>query len=90
MKRWIVGSNTPACLPDTDPTEHLDWQEAADHLLYLIGDHYDAVSPWEGLGRSSKAALNYLEARATVCAAKKEQPLSLFYAGKVYWLADLP
>lgn len=89
MTRWVLGSNEPGQLPDTEPTDHLDWSEAADRLLVQIGTLYDQMGTVGGR-KTGAAALDFIAARATVCTAPPEQPLSLFYAGRVYWLADLP
>lgn len=80
MKAWVVGWNEPGRLPAIEPREYTSWQEAIDNLLNEVG--YRALASGESL-------TDYLSASAALRNAERGVPLSFYYAGIVWWCADL-
>jgi len=78
----------PGCLPDDTPIECLSWGEARSVLRAEIGEHFvtkvDAELPAE-----EKVMFAYTEASATIRCTKEGYPLSFYYDGLVWWIADV-
>lgn len=82
MNVWVAGDNLPGQLPDAEPIRFDDWESATRHLIELMGEHYATGT--------DHSPIPFLQARAVVKHARPDTPLSLFYEGRVYWIADLP
>lgn len=89
MKRWVTGMNKPGSLPVQTPVQHDSWSAAADYLLNEIGKGYDE-NVFKSQRRAGHEAVQYLTARTVVMQAKPDCPVTVWYRGQVYWLADVP
>ena len=80
MKAWVAGWNAPGRLPDVEPQRYGTWDEAVNVLITEVG--YRSLS-------ADAPMVNYRTASATLRSARRDEPLSFYYAGTVWWIADL-
>lgn len=91
MRKWFVGDNDPGCPCDTDPVKFDTWAQAHRHLRATVGERFVAMVDDEGIDRRMPEVMgNYVVASALIRRADPDHPLSLFWNGRVWWLADLP
>lgn len=84
---WVTGHNSPGCLPDSEPVEHESFREGVVWLHEQITDVMLGVDDDDEFVSATVVA-RYTEVNDYLMEAPVDDPLSFYFEGQVYWLAD--
>lgn len=83
--KWIAGNNRPGVLPDYEPQQFETWDQAVDHTIDELAVQFATVPMKSGVIPAYHDTLD-----ALVSFSPPGQPTTVYYEGRIYWIADLP